>query len=154
MRCVIFLFLAHVVSSFRLIFLHFLVFSHGFALTFGILSPDSEPIHFPGSRIILNNATWGAAVNTWAGTPAAQVWSLCYSSLTDNHDTPYTFHELCDPHSITVVFARNSIGNVFGGYVRCAFRLFFSPFCCCFVLICCSLFAPFHLSLWVDFRVN
>ena len=43
----------------------------------------------------------------------------------DNHDTPATFHRRCDPHSITVVFTRNSIGYVFGGYVR--FCLDFLP---------------------------
>ena len=90
-------------------------------------------VHFPGSRIILNNATRGDDVNSWAKTPAAQVWSLCYSSFTDNHDNPAAFHAQCDQHNITVAFARNSIGNVFGGYVR--FRLFllrFSSLFCIF----------------------
>ena len=72
--------------------------------------------HFPGSRIILNN-----------GKPAAQVWSLCYSSLTDNHDNPAAFHTQCDPYSITVMFARNSLGYTFGGYVRCVFVSTFCP---------------------------
>ena len=85
---------------------------------------SADDAHFPGSRIILNNATWGATVNTWAKKPAAQAWSLCYSSITDNHATPATFHTQCDPHNTTAVFARNSIGNVFGGYVR-SFSLVF-----------------------------
>ena len=78
----------------------------------------ADDAHFPGSRIIGNNASWGPAVNTWAKKPAAQTWSLCFSSITDNHDTPATFHRQCDSHNTTVVFVRNSIGNVFGGYVR------------------------------------
>jgi hypothetical protein len=117
-------------------------FSLGF-LRFGThswlgLATDVEPIHFPGSRIILNNATWGAAVNTWANKSAAQVWSRCYSSLTDNHDNATAFHAQCDQHNITVVFARNSIGNVFGGYVRGLSHIF----------------CPFSLSFPVDFLVN
>ena len=82
-------------------------------------APPAGDVHFPGSRIILNNATWGAAVNSWAKKPAAQAWHLCYSSLTDTPNTPATFHKQCDPHNIAMVFARNSIGRVFGGYVRC-----------------------------------
>ena len=47
-------------------------------------APPTGDVHFPGSSIndILNNATWGESVNTWAKKPAAQVWDLCYSSLT------------------------------------------------------------------------
>lgn len=78
----------------------------------------ADDAHFPGSRIIGNNASWGAAVNTWAKKPAAQAWSLCFSSITDNHATPATFHKQCDSHNISAVFVHNSIGNVFGGYVR------------------------------------
>ena len=36
-------------------------------------TPPAGAVHFPGSRIILNNATWGAAVNNWAKKPTAQV---------------------------------------------------------------------------------
>ncbi len=52
------------------------------------------------------------------GKPDSQVWSLCYSSLTDDASTPPVFHRQCDMHSTTVVFARNALGNVFRGYVR------------------------------------
>ena len=79
-------------------------------------APPAGDVHFPGSRIILNNATWGAAVNSWAKKPAAQAWHLCYSSFTDTPNTPATFHKQCDPHNNAMVFARNSIGRVFGGY--------------------------------------
>ena len=57
---------------------------------------SGQAIHFPGSRIILNNVTWGDDVNSWAKEPPAQVWELCYSSLTDNHDTSATFI----PHAV------------------------------------------------------
>ena len=67
----------------------------------GPAPPPAAVVHFPGSRIILNNATWGDDVNTWAKEPPAQVWELCYSSITDNHATPATFHAQCDPHSIS-----------------------------------------------------
>ena len=96
-------------------------------------APPAGVVHFPGSRIIMNNATWGAAVNNWAKKPAAQVWELCYSSLTDNHDNAATFHKQCDPHNIAMVFARNSIGRVFGGYVRCILVSFVS--CVSFVVV-------------------
>lgn len=92
--------------------------------------------HFPGSRIMLSHATWGDAVNGWTGAPPAQVWSLCYSSVTDNHDNATTFHTQCDQHSRTVAFARNSLGYTFGGYVR----LFVSCFC-----LPSSLFSQFAL---------
>ena len=29
-------------------------------------APPGGDVHFPGSRIILNNATWSDDVNTWA----------------------------------------------------------------------------------------
>ena len=104
----------------------------------GPAPPPAAVDHFPCSRIILNNATWSADVNSWARRPPAQVWDLCYSSLTDYHANPAAFHGQCDPHNITVVFARNSIGNVFGGYVRGLSHL-----------LC-----PFSLSFPVDFLIN
>jgi hypothetical protein len=91
----------------------------------------ADDAHFPGSHIIGNNASWGTTVNTWAKKPATQTWSLCFSSITDNHATPATFHKQCDSHSITAVFVRNSIGNVFGGYVR-GYSFPFVHFCRCF----------------------
>ena len=80
---------------------------------------DCQGVHFPGSRIIMNNATWDASVNTWvfARTPRlAQVWGLCYSSFTDDATSPAAFHQQCDQYSKTVMLARNSQGYVFGGY--------------------------------------
>ena len=114
-------------------------------------------LHFPGSRIILNNATWGEAVNTWAKEPAAQVWSLCYSSFTDNHDTPATFHTQCDQHNITVAFARNSLGYTFGGYVRGLFRLsapFFSLVLCLLMLSCIELYKHAILKVTIGVAVD
>jgi hypothetical protein len=86
----------------------------------------SRPTHFPGSRILLNNVTWGTDVNDWAGRAATQVWKLCYSSLTDNRTT-LTFHEQCDRFNTTMTFARNSLGFVFGGY---AVRSWNGSACC------------------------
>ena len=139
----------HLLATFVLLFLGFLA-----RLCLSLLrcgteyrsNLPSDSTNFPGSRIILNNATWSAAVNTWARRPAAQVWSQCYSSLTDNHDTPAAFHTQCDPHNITVVFARNSLGNVFGGYVRCVLVSFSLHFRRCFF---CGFVVDF-LPLFVD----
>jgi hypothetical protein len=117
---------AHLVTQFSFCFSSFSSAFLRFGTHFGAKLASDQAVPFPGSRIILNNATWGDDVNSWARRPAAQVWDLCYSSLTDNHDNTTAFHTQCDPHSITVVFARNSIGNVFGGYVR--FRLFLMRF--------------------------
>jgi len=154
----------HLLATFVLLFLGFLA-----RLCLSLLrcgteyrsNLPSDSTNFPGSRIILNNATWSAAVNSWVGTPAAQVWSQCYSSITDNHANPAAFHKQCDPHNITVVFARNSLGNVFGGYVRCVLVTFSLHFCRRFLLICCSLSAPFlslvfsrFLAYWHSFSVK
>ena len=79
--------------------------------------------HFPGSRIV-TNASWGASVNGWANKPAEQVWALCYSSFTDNRDTPATFHKQCDQYSTTMVFAINALNFTFGAFVRCFLYLF------------------------------
>ena len=111
-------------------------------------APPAGDVHFPGSRIILNNATWGAAVNNWAKKPSAQAWHLCYSSLTDTPNTPATFHKQCDPHNIAMVFARNSIGRVFGGYVRCLLVscvALVSLFCCLVSKWVCSTCVSFLL---------
>ena len=68
--------------------------------------------------------SWDEDVNGWANKPAAQVWALCYSSFTDNHDNATAFHAQCDQHSTTMVFAINSLNFTFGGYVRCFLYLF------------------------------
>jgi hypothetical protein len=80
--------------------------------------PPAAVDHFPGSRILLDNTTWGDEVNTWTKGAKSQQWSLCYSSFTDDASTPAALHRQCDMHNTTVVFARNALGYVFGGYVR------------------------------------
>ena len=83
--------------------------------------PLADP--FPGSRILLHNATWKSTANAWANGSATQAWELCYSSFTTD-DARATagnvaaFHAQCDMYSTTLMFARNALGYVFGGYVR------------------------------------
>ena len=76
-----------------------------------------SPAQFHGSRI-LTNASWGDTLNRWAAKPASQRWSLCYSTFTDNHETPAAFHRQCDGYNTTLTFAHNSLRFTFGGYVR------------------------------------
>ena len=99
---------------------------------------SSAPPQFPGSRIV-SNANWAAlwdpplhpagcpplpgsnktkSLNGWAEKPEAQVWALCYSSFTDNHDNPDVFHKQCDKHTTTMVVVKNALNFSFGGYVR------------------------------------
>ena len=96
------------------------------------------PHQFPGPRIV-SKANWGAlwdppfhpvgypplpgsgekkSLNGWAKKPEAQVWALCYSSFTDNHDNPNAFHKQCDKHSSTMMFLKNALNFTFGAYVR------------------------------------
>jgi hypothetical protein len=44
-------------------------------------------------------------------------WRMCYSSFF-NATSPILFHSRCDACSTTLTVASNSIGYVFGGYVR------------------------------------
>ena len=84
--------------------------------------PLEDP--FPGSRILLHNATWKSTANTWANGSATQAWELCYSSFTTDDaratagNNVAVFHAQCDMYNTTLMFARNALGYVFGGYVR------------------------------------
>ena len=126
---------------------------------------SAPPQQFPGSRIV-SKANWGAlwdppyhpdgypplpgsgkkkSLNGWAKKPEAQVWALCYSSFTDNHDNPDAFHKQCDKHSSTMLFLKNARNFTFGAYVRESSSrslcdLFFSPHvsCLCLLAYVCS----------------
>lgn len=97
---------------------------------------SSAPPQFPGSRIV-SSANWGAlwdpplhpdgypplpgsnktkSLNGWAEKPEAQVWALCYSTTTDNYDNATAFHKQCDKHDNTMVFVKNALNFLFGGY--------------------------------------
>jgi hypothetical protein len=116
---------------------------------------SSAPPQFPGSRIV-SSANWGAlwdpplhpdgypplpgsnktkSLNGWAEKPEAQVWALCYSTTTDNYDNATAFHKQCDKHDNTMVFVKNALNFLFGGYVRFSCYAFLIRVLTCFSLL-------------------
>jgi hypothetical protein len=75
----------------------------------------SLPEYFPGSTII--NATEGAMINGWVGTPT-QVWKICYSTKLHTLGA-VTFHTNCNFKGESVSIARvkySTETRVIGGY--------------------------------------
>jgi hypothetical protein len=73
------------------------------------------PESFPGSTIV--DATEGAMINGWVGTPA-QVWKICYSTKLHTL-AAQTFHTNCNFKGASVSIARVSYSTetrVIGGY--------------------------------------
>lgn len=68
---------------------------------------------FPSSNLI--GATEFAQINTWAGLPSGQSWSLCYRMTRDGAPGP-VFHANCDQRGRTFFVARTTAGKVVGGY--------------------------------------
>lgn len=72
-------------------------------------------VHFPRSRLLTPDMG-SQLINL--GNYTSTDWQLCFSSFQDDVSSPSAFHRQCDMYNATIVIVRNSLGFLFGGYVR------------------------------------
>lgn len=76
----------------------------------------ATPDFFESSKLI--TPWWGERLNKWAALEG-RFWEPCYTTFAYNRSDLLdsdTFHDRCDSYATTVSVARNSLGDIFGGF--------------------------------------
>jgi hypothetical protein len=74
-------------------------------------SEEDEDEYFPKSKLLKSN--WQKTIHKW--TKQKKKWKLIFRASKENFSA-YQFHQKCDNQGPTIVIAKSSNGNIYGGY--------------------------------------